>query len=307
MTVGFSAPYFDRERPLRFEYRLAGRGTWTAAGAQRSIVFDRLPPGDGMLEVRALTAEGLASQPARVSFAVVPALWYRTWFLALAAALLLTLGVLAHRARVAHLVAMERVRTRVATDLHDDLGTSLSRISILSELAKRKSAVDESKPILDEIAESARGLVDALGDSIWSIDPRRDDVQSLLLRARHFAAAIFEAQSISIDVQFPPEVAALRLHPERRRELYLILKEALNNAAKHAGARHVSVVAHAAEHNLRITVKDDGNGTAAAAAPREDGGRGIASMRERARRMDGTLEIVAQHGQGTSVTVAVPL
>ena len=102
-------------------------------------------------------------------------------------------------------------------------------------------------------------------------------------------------------------MAALHLGPEQRRETYLILKEALNNTAKHADARNVSLVAGVEERCLRIAVKDDGSGFAPPAERRENGGRGVASMRDRARRLGGTLEIAAEPGKGTTVTVAVPL
>jgi ligand-binding sensor domain-containing protein/signal transduction histidine kinase len=306
MAVVFAAPHFDRDRPLHFEYRLASDVVWNDAGSRNAIVFDQLPAGDGALQIRSVTEDGTASAPARMSFTVVPPFWETSWFLGLAVAVLAALGFAAHRARVGHLVALERVRTRVATDLHDDLGTSLSRISILSEAAKRKS---DPAPILDEIADSARGLVDALGDSIWSIDPRRDDVQSLLLRVRHFAAGVFEAQSIAVEVKLPSDVAALPLRPEQRRETYLILKEALNNAAKHAGARQVSVIASADGRSLRIAVKDDGKGIVPAKgnSHRENGGRGVPSMIDRARRAGGKLEIASEPGQGTNVIVEMPL
>jgi signal transduction histidine kinase/ligand-binding sensor domain-containing protein len=303
MTVGFSAPHYDPEHPLRFEYRLAANADWIDVGSQRAVVFDRLPSGSGTFEVRASTAGGTVSAPAQVSFTAIPPIWRRTWFIALALALVSALAFLGHRTRVAHLVALERVRTRVATDLHDDLGSSLSRISILSEIAKRKLVIADSDSILDEIANSARGLVDALGDSIWAIDPRRDDVRSLLLRVHHFAAAVFEAQSIAIDLHLPPDVAPLPLRPEQRRETYLILKEALNNTAKHAGARHVAVVASADAHLLRIGVRDDGKGFAV----KENDGRGLPSMLDRARRAGGSLEVVSEPGHGTSVTVSIPI
>jgi len=304
MTVGFSAPHYDPGQPLRFDYRLNG-GRWTDAGQQRSIVFDRLPFGKGTVEVRAVTANGTISAPAQVSFVAVPPIWKRTWFLLLALFTLFALGLLVHRARVAHVVALERVRTRVATDLHDDLGSSLSRISILSEVAKQKDG--KAAPILDEIAESARGLIDALGDSIWAIDPRRDDVRSVLLRARDFAAAVFEVQSIAIDVDVPAGVASLHLGPEQRRETYLILKEALNNAARHAGARNVAIVASAEGRMLHIAVKDDGKGFQLRGGERSDGGRGVPNMMERARRLGGTLHIANAPGEGTSVGVAIPI
>ncbi|HET8775167.1 MAG TPA: two-component regulator propeller domain-containing protein [Thermoanaerobaculia bacterium] len=306
MSVGFSAPHFDPAHPLRFEYRLLPDETWTLARAQRAIVFDQLPAGAGTLEIRAVTPAGRASEPARVSFTMVPAVWKRGWFLSAAIAAIVLLAFAAHRYRVGQAVALERVRTRAATDLHDDLGSSLSRISILSEVAKRKLG-SATEPLLDEIAGSARGLVDARGDSIWSIDPKRDDVRSLLQRVRHFAAAVFESQSIDIEVRIGPEVAQLPLGAEQRRETYLILKEALNNAARHAHAKHVAVIARGEGRTLRIVVEDDGRGFALSAEPREDGGRGVPSMQARAERAGGRLEIASRPGEGTRVLVTVPL
>jgi ligand-binding sensor domain-containing protein/signal transduction histidine kinase len=303
MQVGFSAPHYDPSRPLHFEYRLSPDAPWTVAGTQRAILFDRLPSGRGVLEIRAVTSAGRRSEPSRVSFVVVPTVWKRPWFLALMIATAVMLAFGAHRYRVAQVVALERVRTRAATDLHDDLGSSLSRISILSEVAKRKLKSAGPEPLLDEIADSARGLVDALGDNIWSIDPKRDDVRSLLMRVRHFAAAVFESQSIAIDVQMAPEVAAMPLKPEQRRETYLILKEALNNAAKHARASRVAVLANADGRTLRIAVEDDGRGFAEG----REGGRGLPSMSDRARRAGGRLEIASKPGEGTRVLLTVPL
>ncbi len=306
MSVGFSAPHFDPARPLRFEYRLLPDETWTLARTQRAMVFDRLPAGAGTLEIRAVTSTGRATDAARVSFVVVPAVWKRGWFLSLAIAAIVLLAFAAHRYRVGQAVALERVRTRAATDLHDDLGSSLSRISILSEVAKRRLG-SATEPLLDEIAGSARGLVDALADNIWSIDPKRDDVRSLLQRVRHFAAAVFESQSIDLDVRISPEVAELPLGAEQRRETYLILKEALSNAARHANAKRVAVSARAEGRMLRIAVEDDGQGFVASAAPREDGGRGVPSMQARAERAGAKLEIVSRPGEGTRVLVMVQL
>ena len=307
MTVGFSAPHYDPEHPLRFEYRLAAGAPWTNSGSQRSIVFDRLSFGDGTFEVRAVTANGAPSASARLAYVVIPPVWKRTWFIMMTLSLIVALAALAHRTRVAHLVALERIRIRVATDLHDDLGSSLSRISILSEVAKRKLLLADGESILDEIADSARSLVDALGDSIWSIDPRRDDVRSVLLRAHHFAAALFEAQSTAVQWDVAPDVGAIPLHPDQRREAYLILKEALNNAAKHADARNLFVVAGADGRVLRIGIRDDGRGFHAPAGDRENGGRGLPSMMERARRAGGSVAIVSEPGHGTSVTLSIPI
>ena len=193
---------------------------------------------------------------------------------------------------------------RVATDLHDDLGSSLSRISILSDVAKRGDhASMGTERVLDEIGETARGLVDALGDSIWSIDPRRDDLQSVLARARHFAADVLEAKSIAMDFDLPPSLAGLQLDPEKRRELFLILKEAINNAAKHSGASRLAVAAQVEGSRLRVRIEDDGTGFS-----RERGeGHGLPSMVARAERAGGELVIESGPGAGTRIDVSIPV
>jgi len=213
-------------------------------------------------------------------------------------------ATLVHRYRVAHVLALERLRRRVATDLHDDLGSSLSRISILSEVAKESA----DQKLLAEIGDTARDLVDALGDSIWSVDPHRDDLQSLLSRVRHFAADLLEAKSIALDFRVVPDLASVPLDPERRRELYLILKEALNNIAKHSEARRVIVAVALERGQLEVVVEDDGQGFAALPAERsENGGRGVSNMKERARRVGGTVSVMSAPGAGTRVSIAVPV
>ena len=132
--------------------------------------------------VRAVTTDGsVAENPATVAFTILPPIWQRTWFLTLAAIVTTAGRVLAVSERVAQLLAVERVRMRIAADLHDDVGGSLSRIAIQSEVAGREAAALGEQPARRflEIADGARGLVDALGDVVWSVDPRRDDLASV--------------------------------------------------------------------------------------------------------------------------------
>ena len=113
-----------------------------------------------------------------------------------------------YRYRVRQLIELERVRTRIATDLHDDIGASLSRMAILSEVVKRQDEVKSgtSRRMLTEIADSARGLVDAMSDIVWSIDPQRDDLRSVSARIRQFASDVLEARGIKWELKLPPEL-----------------------------------------------------------------------------------------------------
>jgi signal transduction histidine kinase len=165
----------------------------------------RLAPGEYQLQVRAVNGDGMVSaDPALVSFQVLAPIWRRAWFL-IAAGLLMTLAVYAlYRYRLAQLLELERVRTRIAADLHDDIGSSLSGMAFLSEAVKQQmgSARPEAFEMASEVAMMARGLARSLSDVVWSIDPRRDNLHNLLTRVRQ-SAAVLEAQGIAWSLQAP--------------------------------------------------------------------------------------------------------
>jgi signal transduction histidine kinase len=224
----------------------------------------------------------------------------------LVAAAAATVGWALHRAQVSRLLELERVRTRIAADLHDDLSSSLARISILSELGRRQmSDSGTGEPaILDQIGETARELIEATGDIVWAIDTRRGDLESLLARIRRFAGDLLEARGVSVLFAGPPRAAEIVLRPEMKRDLYLVLKEALHNACKHARAQKVWIEVAAAGRDLVAEVRDDGVGFA---ETNGNSGNGLRNFRERAERLGGTLAIDSSPGQGTRVRLTVRL
>lgn len=234
------------------------------------------------------------------------------WWLSLALLVVAVawVGIWLYRDRISRLVEVDRVRQAIARDLHDDLGSSLSRISILSEVAKRKLAAGEDvAPLLDDIGGSARELVDALSDSIWAIDPKRDDLKSFATRLRRFAGDLLEAQGMRCEIRLADSLASQRLPAERRRHLYLLVKEALNNAAKHAKANVVLVELAAEGEMLRLEVKDDGQGFHPGtywSQGSAEVGRGLRTMLQRAYALGGRLDFDTGIGSGTCVRVVVP-
>jgi len=194
------------------------------------------------------------------------------------------------------------VRTRLATDLHDDVGSSLARISILSEVGRRDLPPGgETSRIFEEIGETSRGVIDAMGDAIWSIDPRHDDLQSLADRLRHFGRDLLDGKGIGCRIEAPEGAAFVDLPAEPRRHLFLLLKEALANAARHSKASLVDVVFRLDERTLGVTVADDGAGFDPG-APRD--GHGLDNMRARARALGGSLEVAAAPGNGTRLVLS---
>lgn len=306
LDLAFTSPSFAVGTPVQFEYRLDGadRG-WSLASRSREVHYAHLAPGRYRFSVRAVFEGGRASEPATIAIVVRSPLWQRPWMIALVAAALGLFGWWLYRRRVAQLVAVERVRTRIATDLHDDLGSSLSRIAILSEVAARRARSDgDVGEVVGDIGKNARDLVDVAADIVWSTDPKRDDLGSLLVRLRSFAGDVLEGRGIAWSLAAPPEPGRIKLGPDERRHLYLVVKEAIHNAARHSDAKHVTVSVALRGGWLEAIVQDDGRGVDAA---RAGGGNGLTNMRARAAAARGTLSIEDAPGGGTRVALRVPL
>jgi signal transduction histidine kinase len=298
---------------LRYQHRFAGDGRdWSDPTRQRTVHFPRLAPGRYEFEVRAVTDDGLISpEPATVSFRLLPPFWRRPWFVVTALAATTALAWSGGRLRVRQLVAVERVRTRIASDLHDEVGAGLTRINFLGELARHRveNAPATAGEMLDEIGTEARDLAEATSDIVWAVDPRKDDLGSLVLRLRRFAADLLASQGVDLVFESPADAATMALPPEVRRVLYLVLKEAIHNAAKHAQARRVVVRILARGHEVVAEVRDDGRGFDASqeAAAEEVGRRGLVGMRERAASAGGALTVESEPGEGTALTLRMPL
>jgi signal transduction histidine kinase len=291
--------------PARYRYRLDGAdAAWSAPTAETSVHYPRLGPGSYRFTVQALDADGGGGDPAVVAFAVPAPVWRRPWFAALAALALAAAGFALHRARVRRLLALERIRSQIATDLHDDVGAGLSQIAIVAETGRRE-APPAAERVLADVAELARGMRNAMDDIVWAVDPRRDRLVDLVRRARAVAGQLFEPDGVALRFEAPAEAEmdGVALEPRARRHLWLWLKEALVNAARHARARSVGVSIALGGGELRFVVEDDGCGLAPGAGR---DGHGLRSLQQRAAALRGTCSIAARPGGGTRVALSVP-
>jgi ligand-binding sensor domain-containing protein/two-component sensor histidine kinase len=306
----FSLSFAPTER-IRYEHKLESADKeWSAAAGERTVTYANLAPGAYRFLVRAVNADGVSSkEPAVVSFRISPPFWSRWWFI-LSAILLFGAGVYwAARAGFLRKLELERVRTHIATDLHDDIGASLTRIAMLSEVAKRQDGGAEpaSAKRLTQIADEARTVVDGMSDIVWAIDPQRDDFLSVVERVRSFAADTLGATGVRWQMSVAPQLAGQRLTPEQRRALYLIFKEAVSNIARHADCRHASCQITFEHATLVALIEDDGRGLPSARDANGRGGRGLPNMKARAAALGGQLEIGARTDGGTRLRLTLPL
>jgi signal transduction histidine kinase len=303
------------------------------------VIFGNLRPGTYRFLVRAVSAQGIASEtPAMVSFKVLSPIWLRWWFIASVTLLAVALLYSFYRYRTARLrevnaalgeaqlaeealgksreerlTELERVRARIATDLHDDIGSSLTQIAILSEVAHQQAGAgaseNGSEPI-SRIISVSNELVDTMSDIVWAINPRKDHLSDLLQRMRRFASDVFTARHIAFQFRAPEPEHDIELGANVRREVFLIFKESVNNIVKHSGCTHAEIEFHIENESIVLKVSDNGKGfdcaTVDGAAPIASttrGGNGIHSMRKRAQDMSGNFEIVSANGKGTTATL----
>jgi len=220
------------------------------------------------------------------------------------------------------LLAIERVRSGIATDLHDDIGSGLTRIAILADVASRQTAsleveenrsgkVSEPVPgddfsassIVKKIGVHARELVDSMSDVVWSIDPKNFTVADLLARLRSFAYEMCEAKGIVLLFEVDNNISDLRLDPGIMRTLLLITKEGLNNSVKYSGCRTIHVRIDAAPREVRLLLSDDGTGFSYGT---DSQGHGLVNMRSRAERLGGKFVLRSSPGSGTVIEVSIP-
>jgi signal transduction histidine kinase len=293
---------------LKYQYRLEGaQSDWSEPTAQRTVDFANLSPGTYRVLVKAVTAEGTESaKPASFGFTILRPVWQRWWFLTAAAAIMAWTAYSLYRYRVARLIELERVRTRIATDLHDDIGANLSLIAAASEVVRLQSRQDDAqtRESLSLISDTSRELVDAMGDIVWAVNPSKDHLSDLTKKMRRFASDVFSARNIALRFQAPGDEHDIKLGTDTRREVFLIFKESVNNIARHSKCSETDIELQARDGWLVLKLSDNGKGFDTGQA---SDGSGLASMRQRAERLGGKFEIVSNHGNGTTVTLQVPL
>lgn len=309
VAIDFSGVGDFSGETLRYRYRFDGtEAGWRDLGEQRTLELPSVRPGDFRFLVQAVNADGTASlQPAVVAFRVLTPLWRRWWFIALAVLAAAGLGFVLVRARLVRRLDMERVRTRIATDLHDDIGSSLSQIAILSEVAVRKLPTDPDAAVetLGQVTESSRSLVDAMSDIVWAINPARDRFSDLIHRMRRFANDLFGEDGVEHRFEAPETDGDLPLGADVRRQVFLVFKECLHNVVKHSGAGRVEIVVGLRHHRLELEVRDDGRGFDPDGVS-DAHGHGLQNLRKRAEAAGGRLEVRSRPGGGTSVRLSVP-
>lgn len=293
-----SAALSFRDRSLiRYRIRL-GPDAPVFDSREPTVRFVDLSPGKYKAEIRAsLDGVRWSDAPARLEFHVHRPWYLQGWALASYAAVLAIALYCAHRVRVAVLLRLERQRTRIAMDLHDEMGSGLGSIGILAGLAAGEGIEEkELRGLAGRIAQAAGEMGGALTDIVWSLRPGTDTLESLQVRLAERAARLLPGSEPRLTLRFPepngPGRSSLRLDPEVQRNVQLIATEALHNAVRHSGASHVELGLEQRGKLWRLWVADDGSGIPDHTA----GGQGLRNMRSRAAAIGAEIVWTAQGG-----------
>ena len=289
---------------VRYHYILDGQDNeWSPLTEHNDVAYN-LKPGDYTFKVAAENADGVWSRhPALFHFIIRLPFWQTWWFILLMAIIMILAAYSAYRYKLSKMLALELLRNKISTDLHDDIGSTLSSISILSEVAvKEKEQI--SKRILGEINERSHQLMEKMDDIVWSISSRNDTVGNLLIRIQQFASTVLEAKGIEYEVNVPDRVKGLKLDMQRRQHIYLILKEAVNNLIKYSDCAIACINTEYTGGLLKIEVADNGQGFD---IKNIQPGNGLLNMQRRTDAMRGTMLITSAPGKGTQVSLSIKI
>lgn len=285
--INFTAP-----EQITYEYRLKDSGESWRQTSQREVRYSALLPGDYQFQVRAKNTEGVwSSETAMLSFTVLAPFWMQWWFILLM--LLLLAGIILfvyNYYRVRKMVEIERMRVRIASDLHDDVGSSLTEIALQSDFLQTTKASEELKESVRNIGSQSRKIVSSLDDIVWSIDARNDTLGDLTDRMQDYINNILSDRQVVY--HFDNLDMDEKLTVQMKENLYLIFKEAINNIVKHSNATKVEVQLKTGGDYFHLIIHDNGTNI----LTKRKTGHGLRNMNMRAQRINASVNFKNENG-----------
>lgn len=302
--------YYEADK-ISYYYKLEGVDKeWVKAGHIRFASYTGVPGGNYLFKVKAERNDsGNSSTITTLFITIAHPFWKSPYFILSCFLLIGALLAFLDRLRIKRLIAMQRVRSRIAQDLHDDMGSTLSTVHILSELARQQVStdIDKTSSYLSKINRYSYQMLEAIDDIVWSINPFNDSMQNVTSRMREFATELLEAKDIYFSLQVDKGVEALHLPMEVRYDCFMIFKEAINNAAKHAQCNRVQASFTLCNKQLLLVIVDNGKGFEQISASGDNAGNGLLNMQSRAKAIKAIFEINTGQETGTKITLQVPV
>ncbi len=315
LNFKFAALDFTRPEANIIQYKLEGWDTKWITTYARSARYSNLPPGNYTMKVKASNAEGSWGEEERFSLTIKAPFWRQPFFIGTVGFLLL-MGIVYFTWSVSQLkakrklqllekqIAVDAERNRISADMHDEIGSGITHIALLSELIQvQQKNEKEIKKDVAIISTSARSLVQTMGEIIWALNPQNDTLENLLAYIREKSQLLFEPFDMQLLISFPDEVPFIKLTNEKRRNLYLVTKELLSNAMKHSGASLVGLSVEFSQNQYCFYITDNGIGMNENNIKPHN--NGVRNLKKRMQDIGGTIEWLSTE-KGTSVKFCFP-
>jgi signal transduction histidine kinase/ligand-binding sensor domain-containing protein len=312
----FTTDYQNPEMQLYSFYLEGYQPTWGNPSPNATFTYRNLPPGKYRLLVKCTDADRNQSEAkCLLTLTIKPPFWQTWWFILFVILLIIFVTVIIAREvqrvryrnklhEMERLNAVDKERLRISKDMHDEVGASLTRISILSQLAKNQTNDQEkSAKLVSQINEIAGNVVDEMSEIIWAMNPKNDSLDSFGSYLRQYASSYLESAGIDGIFHFPENIPPVQMSSELRRNIFLTSKEALHNVVKHANATRVEVKFTYEKNLLFLIIQDNGCGFEQEQPARM--GNGLTNMRKRIEDMGGQYEIFSQTGKGSEIRLSV--
>jgi ligand-binding sensor domain-containing protein/two-component sensor histidine kinase len=304
----FAALSYNNSKANQYAYILTGVDKqWHNAGTQHSADYTDIRPGHYIFKVKASNNDGVWNdEPATVDVIITPPWWQTWWFYAVCFLFACASMYIIYRIRIQQILKLYKLRSSIAKDLHDDVGSALSSIALLSNISQEAKTKAALKPeeIFSRIGDTSKRMIDLMDDIVWSVNPDNDRFSNMLVRMREYAVEMLESKNIDFNFHIAKEVDELRIPMQLRKDYFLIFKEAVNNLAKYSGCSNAEISIEKINRSIVTIIADNGKGFDAQII---NSGNGLKNMQQRAAAIKGKLNIGTVEGKGTTITLSIPI
>ena len=284
---------------IKYEYTLydGGDTIWNKIEGSPELIFTKIIPGDYKLLIRATNGLGdYSPQVTPFNISIIPPFTQTVWFIFLIALIVAAILYLIYQYRLQQVKKVQTIRNTIASDLHDDIGSTLNSISIYSEVAKQQAG--KEIPALEMIGLNSRKIIESMSDIVWTINPENDSFEKIIVRMRSFAYQLLKAKKVEYTFEVDERLNSIALPMQVRKNFYLVFKEAITNIIKYSEASRVSIDLFEKNKIIMLRIRDNGKGIPVNA---QTLGNGLMNMTRRAKEISAELNIISANGGGTEI------
>ncbi len=306
-TLKFASLDYRNTKGKKYQYYLDGfTKEWTHPSIQNEVSYTNLNPGSYTFHLKGSNCDGVWNENETILEIIILPAWYQTWWFKLMCLLGMISAIYAlYRYKVQQLLKLQKLRNHIASDLHDELGSTLSSISLSADLIENSigNKAPEAKLLLRQISNNVSQMMESMSDIVWTINSKNDSFKSIIRRMRSFAAEMLEPVDMEFTFHVQHGVEDMKLDMQQRKNVYLVFKESIHNIVKYSRAHQIHIDLVKEKDYMKLSVEDDGIGFDTNTISNEFGGNGLYNMRKRAEELKGHIQILSEKTKGTQVVM----